>query len=177
MKMRYSDENELHYEKIGSFWGRLAVVLFFAVTLLFVVLYFYQRAHGPLGDNPAPDWFYLAMSGFFLLVGIFTLNFSALTINLTTEGVTAAYGMFHKHVPWDNVAGYEMERGTALLKYGGYGIRFGWKKGGPVLVYNTMGSRLITLELKAPESYRYFAFSTMHQEEVAALIEKWANPD
>ena len=177
MQMRYSDVNELHYEKIGSFWGRLAVFLFFAVTLLFAALYFYQRIHGPLGDKPSPDWFYIMMAGIFLLIGILTLNFFTLTIHMTTEGLTAAYGIFKQYIPWDNVAGYEMGKGTALLNYGGYGMRFGYKKGGAVLVYNIMGARLIMLELRAPGRFKYFAFSTRHSEEVAALVEKWANPE
>jgi hypothetical protein len=177
MKMSYSNVNELHYEKIGSFWGRLAVILFFASALLFAFLYFYQRVHGPLGDRPAPDGFYLLMLGVMLLVGVLVVNFFTLTIHITTEGLTAAYGIFKQRIPWDNVAGYEMGKGTALLNYGGYGIRFGYKKGGAVLVYNIMGARLIMLELRAPGRYKYFAFSTRHPEEVAAIVEKWANPD
>jgi hypothetical protein len=161
---------------MGSFWGRLAVVLFFCVTALMLVLYLYQRLHGPLGDKPSPDWFFLMMAGIFLIVGIFTVNFISLTIHITTEGLTAAYGLFKQHIPWDNVAGYEMGKGTALLSYGGYGIRFGWKKGGAVLVYNIMGAPLVTLELRSGR-FKYFAFSTRHPEEAAALIEKWANPD
>jgi hypothetical protein len=171
MKMRIRQSDELYYEKIGSFWGRLAVVLFFSLSILFIILFFYQRIHGPIGDKPAPDWFFITMFGTSLAIGLLVINFYALIISVTTEGVTAGYGLFRHHVPWDNVAGYELDRGSALRQYGGYGIRFGWRKGGPVLVYNTMRSSLIVLELRTGSSYRYFAFSTRHPDEVMGVIE------
>jgi len=165
------EPEELYYEKLGSFWGKLAVALFFGVSLVFIILFFYQRTYGPVGDSPAPDWFYIMMFCICLPLGILVINFYSLTISVTTEGITAAYGLFRHHVPWDNVAGYELDRGSALRQYGGYGIRFGWRKGGAVLVYNTMRSSLIVLELRTGGSYRYFGFSTKHPDEVMALIE------
>jgi hypothetical protein len=171
MKMRIGQSEELYYENLGSFWGKLAVALFFGLSILFIILFFYQRIHGPIGDKPAPGWFFITMFGIFLLLGLLVVNFYSLTISITTEGITAAYGLFRHHVPWDNVAGYELDKGSALRQYGGYGIRFGWRKGGAVLVYNTMRSSLIMLELRTGDSYRYFGFSTRHPDEVMALIE------
>ena len=172
MKMRLRQSDELYYEKVASFWGRLAIVLFFGLSILFIILFFYQRHYGPIGgDDSAPGWFYIMMFGFFLAMELLVINFYSLTISITTEGVTAAYGLFRRHIPWDNVAGYELDRGSALWRYGGYGIRIGWRKSGAVLVYNTMHSSLIVLELGSSRGYRYFGFSTRHPDEVMALIE------
>ena len=172
MKIRVRQSDELYYEEIGSFWGRLAVALFFGLSLLFILLFFYQRHYGPIGgEDSAPGWFYIMMFGIFLAIGLLVINFCSLTISLTTEGITAGYGMFRRHVGWDEVSGYELDKGSAVRQYGGYGIRFGWKKGGAVLVYNTMHSSLIVLELGSSRGYRYFGFSTRHPDEVMALIE------
>jgi hypothetical protein len=172
MKMRIRQSDELYYEKLVSFWGKLAVVLFFGVSLLFIILFFCQQAYGPIGgEDSAPNWFYIMMFCIFLPIGLLVINFLSLTVSITTEGITAAYGLFRHHIPWDNVAGYELDKGSALRQYGGYGIRYGWRKSGAVLVYNTMSSSVILLELRTVRSYRYFGFSTKHLDEVMALIE------
>jgi hypothetical protein len=167
------EPDEIYHEEIGSFWGKLAVVLFFCLSLLFIILFFYQRAYGPIGGTDSvPDWFYLMILAIFLLIGLLVINFYSLTISATTSGIMAGYGRFRYRIPWGNVAGYEMDKGSALRHYGGYGIRYGFKNGRTVLVYNTMGSPLVLLELKKG-NYKYFGFSTRRPDEVMGIIRSY----
>ncbi len=125
MKMRVRQSDELYFESIGSFWGKLAVALFFGMGILFGILLFYQRAHGPIGENPSPDWFYIMMLCIFLVISLLVINFISLTVIVTSEGIMVAYGLFRRHVAWDNLAGYELNKGSAFWQFGGYGIRLG----------------------------------------------------
>jgi hypothetical protein len=162
--------NEIYREKISSFWGKVASVLFFGATLLFAVLFFYQRTQGLIGDKPAPDWFFIMMFCIFLLIGLVVTNFTSLTVSANTSGITAGYGRFRYRIPWEDISGYEMDKDSQVLKYGGYGIRFGRRNGKSVLVYNTMGIPVILIEVKSGK-YKYFGFSTKHPAEVMDLIE------
>jgi hypothetical protein len=160
---------ELYHEEIGSFWGRLAVGLFFSIGVLFLVLLIYQPIYGPIGDKPAPDWYFLLMAGLMLLVGYVVRNFATLTISATPRGLTAGYGRFRFEAAWADVAGAQLFNRSAFLTFAGYGIRWGRLNGKTVLAYNTMGASLILLELRQGR-YKYFAFSTKKPDEVMALI-------
>jgi hypothetical protein len=165
--------DEIYHEDLGSFWGKLAVVLFFGMSLLFIILYFYQRANGPIGgDESVPDWFYIMMAAIFLPITLLVANFCSLTISANASGITAEYGLFRYRILWENVAGCELDTGSALRQYGGWGIRFGWRNGALVLVYNTMGSPLVLIEVKNG-NYRYIGFSTKRPDEVMSLIRSY----
>ena len=164
--------NEIYREKIGSFWGKVASIIFFAASILFIVLFFYQRTYGPIGDRPAPDWFYIMMLCIFLGIGLLVTNFTALTVSATISGLTAGFGRFRYRIPWENITGYEMDKGSQMLQYGGYGIRFGKRKGRSVLAYNVMGSPVVLIEVKSGK-YGYFGFSTKHPDRVIELIKRY----
>ena len=160
--------DELHREEIGSFWGWLGVGLFFVTAVVMFALFYVQRACGPLGDNPMPDWLYPVIAVFFLAIGFIVANFIRLTISLTPQGITASYGCFRHFEPWDNIA--EVERDDSF--YGGWGIRAGYKNGGRVLIYNVMGAPVLSLKLTSGRR-KYFGFSTKHPDEVSLLIKNW----
>jgi hypothetical protein len=106
---------------------------------------------------------------FSLIIGLLLTNFSMLTIRVTTSGITVGYGLFRYHVPWGNIVACEVDKGHGLINYGGYGIRYGRKNGRSVLMYNTMGSPVMLVEVKS-EKYGYFGFSTKRPGEVMELI-------
>ena len=164
--------DEIYREKISSFWGIAASMVFFGVSLLFVVLFFYQWTHGPIGDKPAPDWFFVMMFCIFLATGWLVTNFTALTISATTSSIMAGYGRFRYRIPWENVSGCEPDKGSQLLQYGGYGIRFGRRNGRSVLAYNIMGSPVVLIELKSGK-YGYIGLSTKHADKLIELIERY----
>jgi hypothetical protein len=164
--------DNIYLEKISSFWGKVASILFWGIGLLFAVLFFYQLNYGPVGDRPAPDWFYAMMFFIFLVIGLLVTNFNVLTIKATDFGITAGYGRFRYYIPWDNIMGSELDKGSQIRQYGGYGIRFGRRNGKSVLVYNTMSNPLVIIEVKKGK-YRYFGFSTKHPDMVIDLIDRY----
>ena len=161
--------DEIYRENIGSVWGKIAIALFTGLSVLFVMLYIYQRSGAQIGDDPLPGWFYIMMFCIFIPVGALVVNFYSLTISATTSGITASYGLFRHRVAWSDISGYELDKGSAMKQYGGYGIRYGWRNASGVLVYNTTGSSLVLLEVKGG-GYRYFGFSTKRPDEVMSLI-------
>jgi hypothetical protein len=108
----------------------------------------------------------------FLLLGLLVTNFIALTISATASNISAGYGRFRYSIPWENISGCELDKGSQMLLYGGYGIRFGRRNGKSVLVYNTMGSSVVLIEIKSGK-YGYFGFSTRHPNEVLELVERY----
>jgi hypothetical protein len=164
--------NELYREEITFFWGWLATILFFGVTALFIVLFFVQRAYGPIGENPAPDWLLLVFPAIYLVIAVLITNFTRLTISANAQGITAAYGRFRHFEPWDNIASIELDKSSALRSYGGWGIRIGWRTDGSVTVYNIMGAPTLLLKLKR-SNRRYFGFSTRSPDEVVSLVNQW----
>lgn len=112
------------------------------------------------------------MPVFYLVIGIVMLNFAKLTVSANPQGMTISYGHFRYFVPWDNIAGVERDERSALRSYGGWGIRYGYREGGSVLVYNIMGAPLLLLKLKQGRR-KYFGFSTKRPDEVMSFIGSW----
>jgi hypothetical protein len=164
---------EIYHEEIGFFWGWLATVVFFSLTILFLVLLYVQRTYGPVGENPAPDVLYIIMSAVFFIAGLLMLNLTRFTVSADARGITAGYGRFHYFVAWDNIESAEPDLRPALLAFGGWGIRLGWRNGGWMVVYNVMGAPLLCLKLKRGKS-RYLGFSTRQPDEMMELIKSWA---
>ena len=172
MDARLMPHDEVYREELPSIWGWLGPAFFFAIAVLMAVFYFIQRTSGPIGSDPEPGWFYLAMAAFYLILGILIINFTKLTVSAGPKGITAAYGRFSHFEPWDNIESVARDERSTLRYYGGWGIRFGRKDGGSVLVYNTTGASLLLLRLKQGKR-KYFGFSTKRPDEVTALVNKW----
>ena len=164
--------DEIYHEKVGFFWGWLGVGLSFVLTATMVILFISQQTHGPIGDNPAPDWVYAVMGAFSLVIGIIMINFSHLTVRVNPQGITAGYGPFRHFEPWDNIADAKRDESLALRSYGGWGIRFVYRNGGWVQVYNIIGTPTLLLKLKEGKK-KYFGFSTKRPDEMAVLINNW----
>lgn len=164
--------NELYREKISFVWGWLVTGLLLASTAAALAFFFIHRTRGPVGDNPAPDWVYLAIAVCFFACGLLTHCFIHLTVKMDPQGVTAGYGPFRHFEPWGNIAGVEQDKSAGILSYGGYGLRFVRKRSGWMLIYNVIGAPVLLLELKEGKK-KYFGFSTKHPDEIATLINSW----
>ena len=164
--------DELYREEMDFFWGWLALVLFFVAEVAFIILFVIQRTSGPIGSDPEPDWYYFAFIVFYFVLDILMANFTKLTITADPQGITAAYGRIRHFEPWDNIESAELDKSSALRSYGGWGIRFGWRKEGAVSVYNLMRAPTVLLKLKQGKR-RYFGFSTRHPDEVMSLVNRW----
>jgi hypothetical protein len=164
--------DELYREETNFFWGWLALILFFGITVLFLAMFIIQRTRGPIGSDPAPDWFYLGFAAFYFVLDVLMFNFTKLTVTADPQGITAAYGRIRHFESWDNIESVERDETSALRSYGGYGIRFGRRKGGTVSVYNLMRAPTVLLKLKQGKR-AYFGFSTKRPAEVMSLVNRW----
>lgn len=153
---------EIYEEKILSKWmiGTFAVI---TAVLLFLLLY--QVLSGPIGNRPAPSWFFLFM---FLLFFSLAINFSKLSIRITSRYISVRYGVFKRQVLLENVEDCYLDRGL-VFRYGGWGIRLAKVKGKWRLVYNVMGVPLVVLLLKKGR-IQEFLFATKNHDKVIEII-------
>jgi hypothetical protein len=158
----------IYREKVPFFIGTLVAVLMIVLTLVFLGLFLYQILESPIGNKPAPDWYYLILCLIFLGVSVLMYNFRELTITADNQNITIAYGRIRYTIAWENVKGYYLDTNTAF-SYGGWGIRMGLSRGKTVLVYNIVGCPRVVLELYKGR-FSQFAFSTKQPEEVMEII-------
>jgi hypothetical protein len=151
-------------EKIFLKW---TVGILTVITAVFLFLLFYQILAGPIGTNPAPNWFFLFM--FLLFLGVM-INFSRLTIRITPRYISVGYGIIKHSILWENVGDCYLDE-ASTIRYGGWGIRIAKIKGKWRLVYNVIGSPRIVLSLKRSR-FKEFVFSTKNPEEVIKIAKE-----
>lgn len=154
----------LYREKLSSKYIT-SIFLFFASILLFCMIY--QVLIGPLGNNPAPNWLLAIIFLFFIFLA---LNFLILVVKITSEFLIVGYGIFKHKINWKDVENVYRDK-ASVVKYGGWGIRFGKVEGIWRLVYNIPESDRIVLKLKKG-NFREFVFSTKNSENVLKLIKE-----
>lgn len=146
----------VYRERLFSKWSTLLLGAVTAVMLWQVV--------GQLQTAPPDDlspWFFPAMLVLFLAI---TINFAWLTIQVTDEGVMVGYGVIRTRVPWDEIEDCYADEASAV-RYGGWGIRFGWYKGNRRLIYNIMGGPRVVLR-RRNSRFPELVFSTSRPQEV-----------
>lgn len=156
--------DNIYEEKIFSKWTT-GIVGFFTVGFLFVLIY--QIFVGPIGANPAPNWFFLLMLLLFLGV---TINFSRLIIRMTPQSIAVSYGIFKHTIIWGNIEDCYLD-GASAIRYGGWGIRIGKVEGKWRFVYNVMGGPRVVLSFKKGR-FSEFVFSTKSPDEVMKKIKE-----
>ncbi len=154
----------LYEEKIFLKW---TAGILTSITTVFLFLLFYQILVGPIGTNPAPNWFFLFM--FLLFLGVM-INFSRLTIRMTPRSISIGYGIIKHSILWENVEDYYLDE-ASTIRYGGWGIRIAKVKGKWRLVYNVVGGPRIVLSLKRGR-FKEFVFSTKNPEEVIKIVKE-----
>ncbi len=156
----------LYQERILSRW---TVVIGTVVTAVMLFMLIYQIIFGPVGDRPAPNWFFLIM--FLLFLGI-TINFSFLRIAITAHYLIVAYGVFKRMILWREIENCYLDD-ASILNYYGWGIRIGRVRGKWRLVYNVIGSPRVVLTLKTA-GFKEFVFSTNQPDKVMAIVKRQA---
>ncbi len=116
------------YEEKHIFWVVLLIML--PLIAIFLAILIYQILIGPLGTNPAPNWFLALMLFIFILLGY---GFSVYRVIITTQTLIAGFPLYSVKIPWEKVESVE-EMKDSVWKYGGYGIRIGKMNGKPVLL-------------------------------------------
>ncbi len=157
--------DNIYEEKIFSKW--ITVILAVAaVGLLFSLIY--QILVGPIGGRSAPNWDYLV--GFLLLLGI-AINFSTLSIKMTSQVITVGYGIFKNTILWEDIDDCYLDEASAI-RYGGWGIRMGMVGGKWRSVYNIIGEPRIVLSLKKGRFFKEFVFSTKNLDKAMEIIKQ-----
>ena len=161
--------DELYHERLHFRLMDFIVALEALLALAFLGMFLYQVYIGPIGNDPAPEFFFLLMFLFMLGIVWLLASMRYLDISLTPEAITVAFGRFRKSVPWHSVASMERIRGSAWVY--GYGLHLGLTRGGWVLVYNVINRPALSLDLVGGR-IRRLVFSTAHPEEVLVIAER-----
>jgi hypothetical protein len=168
--MVQTQEPEIYCEVIVFALGRAIIALFVVLAVFFLAMFISELVSEPIGDKAAPEWFYLVMCLFFVLMTFVIANFSKLVIKATSRSFTVSYGMFKRVIPWEDIAGCYADESTAY-SYGGYGIRIGRVNGKARLVYNVLGGERVVLGLKKGR-FNEFVFSTNNPDAVMDVIKR-----
>jgi hypothetical protein len=151
------------YEETIFVWVFAAILSTFTAIFTFIVVY--QILVGPLGDNPAPNRLFTLIALLFL--GI-TINFSRLSIKITSRSVIVGYGICKRTILWENIERCYKDAASSI-RYGGWGIRIGRVEGKWRLVYNVLGAPRVVLSLNSGW-FKEFVFSTQNPDEVMTIV-------
>lgn len=157
---------KIYEEKIFS---KGITVLLTIATTVFLLALLYQATVGPIGTRPAPNWFLLVM--FLLFLGL-TVNFSNLSIKMTSRYLSVGYGIFKHSILWENIQDCYLDD-TSIIRYGGWGIRIARAKGKWRLVYIVIGAPRVVLLLNKG-TFEEFVFSTNNPQKVIEIVKQKA---
>lgn len=163
-------ESTVYHETIP--WRLMKYVsgLFFILTVFFLAL-FINGAVGYTGKMPAAsNIHYLIMSIVYIIIGALLVHFRKLDITVDSQAVTVSFGMFSQTIAFERIESCSPDTTSALLAYGGWGIRYGRVGGYFRRVYNVYGCKNLVLTLKEGR-IRQFVFSTKRPDELKALID------
>ena len=115
---------------------------------------------------PILNWIYLLI----ILICLIMINFSKLTIRITSQEITIKYGIISHNQSWTNVSDVILDE-TSIIKYGGWGIRIGRFGGKWRLIFNVIGKKCLLLQLNQGR-FHEFVFSTTNPEEIVKIIKE-----
>ena len=158
----------IYREEIEVPLGKWLTWFFALFALGFAWALVYQLLIGPIGENPAPTWFWGLMMAIQLGVLVLLRNFRRLEVEMTKRHITVGFGAIRRTIPWDRVAEARRDE-RSLLSYGGAGWRLSWsrRRGGWIMAFVDPRSPRVVLELRGGR-LRELVFSTRHPEEVRA---------
>ncbi|HEY33117.1 MAG TPA: hypothetical protein G4O10_08440 [Dehalococcoidia bacterium] len=160
--------DELYEENLPFPLATVATLVILLIALLMLILFVLQIVSGPIGNRPAPDWFYLVMFIFMAAITFLVANFRVLTIRMTGQSVMVAYGLIKKTIPWGDIEEGFLDS-SSPWGYGGWGARLARVGGRWRLAFNVMGAPRVILRLRKGRA-REFMFSTRNPEQVLAII-------
>lgn len=87
------DGGKIIYEEEKT--SRFIIGIFLLVSAFFIFAFIYQSVLklGPIGDNPAPSWFYLAFTVFLVIC---MWIFKTLKIKITEDEIVLSFNVFFK---------------------------------------------------------------------------------
>ena len=164
------DSKIIYEEKVRFPLIRGVVVLFAILTIIFLIMYLYQRITGQLGANPVPLWFAVTILSALALFTSFLANLVTLSIKMTEESAVVAFGIFRARVRWEDVRGCDLDRISSFLSSANWGVSMGFVGGRWRRMYNVMGYPRVVVEMK--RGRKAVVFSTKDPAMVIDIIER-----
>ncbi|MFW9856655.1 MAG: hypothetical protein ACFFFG_16510 [Candidatus Thorarchaeota archaeon] len=152
--------NNLYTEEIKSRTTLFGSIIFI-LTSLFILWYqsFIESFHHPI---------LIGISIIIIVICLVLINFSRMTIGLTSREITIRYGIFGRTESWQNVKAVTYDE-TPMIGYLGWGIRIIRFRGKWRLIFNVMGEKCVILHLNQGR-FREFVFSTNSPDEIIKII-------
>ena len=166
--MSKGDSKTIYEEKVRFPLIRGVVVLFAILTIIFLIMYLYQRITGQLGPNSVPLWFAVTILSALALFTSFLANLTTLSIKMTEESAFVAFGIFRMRVRWEDVRGCDLDRLSSFVSAANWGVSMGFVGGRWRRMYNVMGYPRVELEMK--KGRKSVVFSTKDPDKVIDII-------
>ena len=134
-----------YYKKTQTGW--LIIFIFVPIILFFAFMLYYQEVLGkPLGENPAPSWWFAGFMVFFLVLLVL---FSTLTVTGSTNYIEIKFGIgfIRKKFFYKDIRSCSVQKNPAYYGWGIRKIPGGW-------LYNVSGSWSVQLDMKDGRMYR-----------------------
>ncbi len=139
---------------------------------LSAVGFLYLEKTNPVGSNPPPDGYYLAMGVFITLVALLVFRFRKIVVSITLDAIVVSFGLFPYRIPRRRILDAFVDEKPGII-YGGWGLRIDHARGKLALVYSVLNAPRIVIQQKGSR-YGYFIFSTRNPEEIIGIIRKQA---
>ena len=152
----------IYEEDIPSIW--MTRILTFTIAV-FLLLFVHLQTGGAEDDNPVTRVLFPILSLFFL--GLL-LTLRSLSVRMTNDNLTVAYGPISYSVPLENITEVRVDE-TSALRYGGAGIRLAPVGGKLRLVFSVIGGQRVVLGIRG-RRIGELVFSTERPDEVVKLI-------
>lgn len=162
--------HDTYEESLPSTLIFLVLGIMVLLAAFFLALLGYQVAVGPVGADPAPNWYFAVMFLVFAGTSVLVYNLRRLDIRIDDRGVRVRFGVFRQEYAWGDIISAEADH-ASWFRYGGWGIRFTrvegyWRRG-----YTVIDAPRVVLTVR--RGYvRQFAFSTKRPEDVLRVIGK-----
>lgn len=128
---------------------------------IFAFIYQSVLKLGPIGDNPAPSWFYLVLTAFFVIC---LRIFKTLNIKIFEDEIVLSFNGFYKQrIKFNDIENAAIDDKS----YAGSGLRMRFVKGKFRIAYN-VGQPRVVLSIK--NKRKEIAFSTDNPEQVMEII-------
>jgi hypothetical protein len=164
------DSKIIYEEKVRFPLIRGVVALFTILTIIFLVVYVYQRIAWQQGENAVPLWFGLTILSALALFTAFLANLITLSIKMTEECAVVGFGIFRAKIRWEDVRGCDLDRLSSFLSAANWGVSMGFVGGRWRRMYNVMGYPRVELEMK--KGRKSVVFSTKDPDRVIDIIKK-----
>ena len=158
------NDSAIYNEQVTS---RRTEILFVALTIVFLSLFFWRITVGSFDFLAAVFLFFLALFLFY------AVNYRTLSIRLTADVFKLSFGIFRWVIPLNNISDCQLDDNLpGLMKYGGAGIHFMFIDKRYRVSFNFLEYPRVVIGLKKKVGWvRDVSFSTCQPDELMRLIQ------